>query len=81
MFIFVDGDIVVGDRKIKDYEDVEILNDTISIEPCQLGPTVCVYNDKGINTTHNIPSTIEFIRLDPEGIYSKYLTLTAGCMK
>jgi len=81
MFIFVDGDIIISEGKFKDYDEVIILNDTISIEPCQFGPTVCVYNDKDINTTHTIPDTIDFMKYDPDGIYSKYLALTNGCMK
>ena len=81
-YIFVDGIIVIGENKFKSFEEVEIINnDRISIEPCQLGPMVCIYNNKDINTYHSVPDTMEFINKDPEGIYSKYLALIKNYLK
>lgn len=80
-FIFMTGNIIVKKGKFKDYTKVKIVNKDINIEPSQKGPVVCIYNNKDINSIHTIPSTMEFMQTDPEGIYAKYLSLIGKGLK
>ena len=80
-FIFMTGNIIISKGKYKYFPFVEIVNKDVRIEPSQKGPVVCIYNKKGINSIHTIPSTEEFIKDDPEGVYSKYLSLIKNSLQ
>ena len=81
-FTFIDGDIVVSKNKVKFFDKVQIVNSNIiSIEPSQLGPMVQIYNNKGINSIHTIPNTKKFMKSDPYGLCSKYLSLISNYLK
>lgn len=81
-FIFMDGNIIIAKNKTKNFEKVQIVNSNmISIEPSQLGPEVCIYNNKRINDIYTIPETNKFMKEDPYGIYAKYLSLIKNFLK
>ena len=80
-FIFMTGDIIISKNKYKDFDKIEIVNKNIFIEPSQKGPVVCIYNKKKINSVHTIPNTFEFMKTDPQGVCSKYLSLIGNGLK
>lgn len=80
-FIFMTGNIVISKGKYVDFKYVKIVNNNINIEPSQKGPVVCIYNKRDIKSVHTIPSTEEFMKTDPLGVYSKYLSLIKNGLK
>jgi hypothetical protein len=82
-WVFYDGDVVLPTNKntIKSIDMIKITNKDISISPHQYGTCIEMRNSYGLNDTISIKNVFEFMKQDPDGLFTQYKTLMAGKIK
>jgi hypothetical protein len=80
-YIFMNEQIPINKFDSYDVDEVESTSPHVSFEPDQVGFTVKIFNNVGINGSMFIPDTNEFMNKDVDGLFSQYLSLLNNAIR